>query len=574
MLKRQLDKTRNSVLMKMGLPVATMGLGMAMGYWASGWLKNSVPVQQPENEGRVLQKEEVPQKFERKITPGTELARLKQRYETRVASRLVERDLEDPAELPFWFRSYLRAQHPGLPKRGKYQYPLVAEQILDWMVDHPDLRVPTSAEKPAVRVRAAPSRTVRGGNINLSGLAEVNSESTVAVDYNHPQYVVAASNHPGGTWRQKQFWSEDGGATWNKTELPLATGSAFHSDPALAFTTTGDAWAATLGIDSSQSVIQVQLYKSVDHGATWTFNTTVSEGDSNDKEMIWIDNDPHSPNKDHIYVVWDVPGSGMRARISPDAGNTWGNIIALSNDGAIGSHVISGPDGEVYVGWPDTVSQELRVRKLNKDGTAFSSVKVIAKTNSSYEISIPSFCTRKTLIYLALGVDRSNGPRRGHVYAIWTDLNTKIVDPGCDGRGSDANTNIYISSSADGGNTWSTPKTILAKAGTDQFNPWLDVDSIDGSVHVIYYSTKNDPDRKKTDIYYVNSTDGGTTWFNETKVTTMMTDETDGISNRNQYGDYNGLAVFQSLAHPVWTDRRTGTPGGKEQIYTSGINQH
>jgi Neuraminidase (sialidase) len=131
-----------------------------------------------------------------------------------------------------------------------------------------------------------------------------------------------------------------------------------------------------------------------------------------------------------------------------------------------------------------------------------------------------------------------------------------------------------MSSSADGGNTWSAPKTILAQTKTDQFNPWLDVDPTEGTVHVIYYSTKNDPDRKKTDIYYVNSADGGTTWVNETKVTTMMTDETDAASNRNQYGDYNGLAVFQSFAHPVWTDRRTGTPGGNEQIYTSGIKQH
>lgn len=566
------DWIKASAFMRMRFPVA-MAMGMAMGYFANDWFKSSPPAQRPEPTTHVLQKQEVPQKFEREITPGTELARLKERYETRFASRLMARDLEDPAELPFWFRSYLRDQHPELPTEGKYQYPLVAEQILDWMLAHQDLKVPAIAQQAIAPVRRVGPRIATDGNINLTGLAEVNSESTVAVDFNHPQFVIAASNHPSGTWRQKQFWSVNGGTDWKKTELPLATGFAFHSDPSLAFASNGDAWAATLGIDSAQTVIQVQLYKSVDHGATWTFNTIVSEGNSNDKEMIWIDSDAHSPNKDHIYVVWDVPGQGMRARISPDGGNTWGNIITLSNDRAIGAHVISGSGGEAYVAWPDVASKELRIRKLNNDGTSFGPVKVIAKTNSAYEISIPSFCTRKALIYVTLAVDRSNGPRRGQVFAVWTDLNAKITDPGCDGRGSEANANIFMSSSADGGNTWSTPKPILAGAKTDQFNPWVDVDPNDGSVHVIYDSTRNDPDRKKTDIFYANSTDGGATWA-ETKVTTMMTDETETASNRNQYGDYNGLAVLQSLAHPVWTDRRAGTPGGKEQIYTSVIKQH
>ena len=53
-------------------------------------------------------------------------------------------------------------------------------------------------------------------------------------------------------------------------------------------------------------------------------------------------------------------------------------------------------------------------------------------------------------------------------------------------------------------------------------------------------------------------------------MTTQESDETAGQADLgNQYGDYNGLAVFKGLAHPVWTDRRAAA--GKEQVYTATI---
>jgi hypothetical protein len=31
------------------------------------------------------------------------------------------------------------------------------------------------------------------------------------------------------------------------------------------------------------------------------------------------------------------------------------------------------------------------------------------------------------------------------------------------------------------------------------------------------------------------------------------------------------MGVFRSRAHPVWTDRRAGVPGGKEQVFTAAV---
>ncbi len=514
-----------------------------------------------------------PTAWEVKIPEGTRLADLSKRYERRLA-RIPLRDLEDEGPYPIWFRAYLRENFPGLATRGEYQYPRVAAQILEWMMAHPDLEAPPPVGTRGASRSAAPTRTVAvGPNINITNLDERNSESFIAVDYSNPQFLVAGANNISGSGRQRQFWSADGGATWSSTELPLAPGSAFNSDPAVAWTTDGTAWAATLGINNLGTSVQVQVYKSTDRGATWSFVKTVSTGDNNDKELMWIDTHSTSPHKDNVYVAWDVPGGGMRFARSADKGATWSAVTDLSNDSAIGAHLATGPLGELYVAWPDVASREIRVRKSTDGGATFGPLTKIATTNDAYEVSIPAMCRRKVLIYVSVGIDRSNSPRKGWVYVAWTDRNGSASDPGCTGVTSASNSNVYLSRSIDGGNTWSTPVVVHADlASTDQFNQWMDVDPEDGSIHIIFYDTRDDSGRKRAHVYYVRSNDGGNTWVDETKVTTASTDETSSPADLgNQYGDYNGLVAYRSVAHPVWTDRRAGVPGGKEQIFTARL---
>lgn len=504
------------------------------------------------------------------VPANTRLAAIKTLYERR-RTRLPVRDLADQSPLPAWFRAYLRDNLPELPTTGKYQYPRVAAQILQWMLSHPDLQ----ATLPSMeRSRSVARMVAVGRNINLTNFDEVNSESFIAQDYNQPNFLIAAANNLTGSGRQKQFFSIDGGNTWTTTELPLAPGTAFHSDPALAFATDGTAWAATLGVDSMGTQLAVQVFKSEDHGATWTFVKTISTGSNNDKEMMWIDNSPSSPFKDNIYVAWDVPGRGMRFARSADKGRTWSSVMTLSDDSAIGAHLTSGPAGEVYVAWPDLSSRELRIRKSTDGAATFGPVVTIAMTNSSYEISIPGMCQRKVLVYLSVGADRSSGPRRGNTYAVWNDRDGMAADPGCAGTTLASTSNVYFSASSDGGNTWSTPRVIHTNPpNTDQFNPWMDVDLDDGTIHVMFYDTRDDPARRKTNIYYIASKDGGATWVNETKVSSEMTDETaSGADAGNQYGDYGGLVAFRNVAFPAWTDRRDTSSSTKEQIFTARVD--
>jgi hypothetical protein len=509
--------------------------------------------------------------WEIKMRSGTRLDSLRRRWANRLR-RLAAGDVEDRSPYPLWYRGWLRERFPGLPTSGPYQYPRVAAQILEWMASHQDFTVPPGTP-PGRSSEHGPARVaVIGTNVNVSNVNEIHSESFVAVNYADPSRLVAASNNISGSGRQKMFFSGDGGATWNSTELPLADGASFNSDPAVAWAPDGTAWSATLGIDLSGGV-KVQVFKSTTQGAAWAFVKTVSTGTNNDKELMWIDTDPSSPFKGNIYVVWDEVGNGMRFARSTDNGATWSAVTNLSSDVAVGAHLTTGPAGELYVAWPDVQSRAIKVRKSNDGGATFAAVRTIATTHGQFDVSIPAMCSRNVLIYVIVGVDRSSGTRRGNVYAAWDDRDGSAADPGCAGVTSTSNTNVYFSRSTDGGTTWSSPAIVGANpARTDQFNPWMDVDPTGGQIHTAYYDTRDDSTRHTANLFFIWSDDGGLTFKDERKVATAPTDETAaGADAGNQFGDYNGLAVYNSVSHPTWTDRRTGTPGGHEQIFTARI---
>src|SRR6185369_17807622 len=103
----------------------------------------------------------------------------------------------------------------------------------------------------------------------------------------------------------------------------------------------------------------------------------------------------------------------------------------------------------------------------------------------------------------------------------------------------------------------------------DQFNPFLAVDETNGTIGAIYYDTVNDPNRKKVDVFYQMSTDGGATWQAAVKVTSATTDETvTGADSGNQFGDYNSLSGYGNSFFPSWTDRRSNA---KEEIWTAKV---
>jgi hypothetical protein len=509
-----------------------------------------------------------------KVVPGTALERLIRDNQDFQMLRPDER--RDHRGLPPWLRVYWRKGHPELvysasdPTGG---YPYVLKEILEWMVSHQELR-PSSADEPA-----APEQLVAtaGGNLRVSGAqTSPRSESAIAISRQNTNRIIGACNNISASGQQAQFFSTDGGATWGQSFLPLVGKDSFHSDPAVDWTSDGTAWSTTIGIHGNS--LGMRAYKSIDGGATWTFDATFSgKQHATDKDMMWVDHSSASPFRDQIYAIWHDGRPAFVNRRTGPAGS-WQTPIQVSGGEtlgtAIGGDIKTNGAGDVFAFWPATGNSRIIVAKSTDGGASFGVPNVIATTSGSFDIGIPAMDSRRALIYVAAGAFSTS--LLNNVYASWTDLtgaagcNLPADEPGAN-TSSPCKIRIWFARSTNGGVTWSVPVMLNNQPSlNDQFNQWLTVDENDGRIGVIYYDTVNDPSRLKTDVWYQSSSDGGVTWSAAVKVTTAETNETvAGADSGNQYGDYNGLSGFLGKFFPSWTDRRDLT---FEEIWTAPIS--
>jgi hypothetical protein len=528
--------------------------------------------------------------------PGSELDKLIRQNQD--FGKLKDKDADDPI-VPPWLKVYWRKGHPEAnydndndPTEG---YPLVLKEVLEWMMSHQDLKPgqPSASMAPGRNFGDldadddAPTHpkvgrfgsivaltATAGTNVRESGAqSNARSESDIRINFWNPSKIIAASNNISGSGTQGEYYSSDGGVTWGQTNLPLASGDSFHSDPTVEWTSDGTAWSSTMGINGS--TLKVQSYRSANGGATWTFDGTISGTQTNtDKQMEWADHSGTSAFANNIYVIWH---NGNPAFMNRRTSSGWGAPIQVSDSQAtgtcIGADVKTNSAGDVFGFFPDTGSRGLFVVKSTNGGTSYGTPVKLVTTYDSYDIGVPSFSSRRILLYVSGGAYK-NGTTN-NVYALWTDLSgdtgctTATNEPGTN-VSSTCKTRIWFSRSTDGGATWSARVKLNNQSGlNDQFNQFLAVDETNGNLGAIYYDTVADSGRKKVDVYYQMSTDGGATWQAAVKVTTAMTDETTaGADSGNQFGDYNSLSGYGNAFFPTWTDRRNN---GSEEVWTAKI---
>jgi hypothetical protein len=519
-----------------------------------------------------------------RVVPGSALEHLIRANQN--VRLLRPEEARDKLGLPLWVRVLWRKSHP----EGRYSaddpsggYPRVLREVYHWMLAHQDLRpgLPEADSPPPNQ------KTLVGTNLRISGLlSNPRSESDIRINYWDDTKVIAASNNLGGSGRQAQFYSSDGGATWGRTLLPLRSPDDFHSDPTVDWTSDGTAWATAMGLEIVQPPpnllidARMRAYKSTNNGQTWTFDDTFSGTQTGtDKQMMWVDHSAASPWADYIHTIWhDGPTVYMNRRTGPSG--SWGasplQVSGAETTGTgIGADVKTNAEGDVFGFWPDTGSQGIYVVQSTDGGSSYGAPAQIATTYDTYEIILPSFSGRRALIYVTAGTFQDDD--RDNVYAAWTDLSGETdcddpsEEPGTDAS-SDCKSRIWFSRSTDGGATWSAPAMINHQSSrNDQFNPWMAVDEENGAIAIVYYDTVDDANRLKTDLWYQVSFDDGQTWTPAVKVTTAQTDETASSADAdNQYGDYNGLSGLARKFLPSWTDRRNNA---REEIWTAKIDE-
>jgi hypothetical protein len=357
----------------------------------------------------------------------------------------------------------------------------------------------------------------------------------------------------------------------------------FASDPSVAWDTRGNVYFGYIvvffGNQSYSSITgtEMAVARSGDGGRSWTatyFNFQSGSAKFNDKPYITVDTNPASPLRDTIYAAWDTATGGSSSSNailvsrSTDRGSTFSQPVTASttlggSHQVIGANPFVGPDGTLYVAWNDILQNTIAESSSSNGGHTFGPTHVVATKQAAFDVGIPSMNTRRALIYPACGADTSMGASRGTLYCSWIDTTA-------------ANgTDVFLSRSTDGGSTWSSPRRVNddpSGVANDQFNQWLSVDPIDGSVNLSWNDTRNDPTHVSTDIYYGRSTTAGLSFAPNIRVTSAPTDESCcGANLGNQYGDYEGIAALGGTVHPVWTDRRASVSDLDEEVFTATL---
>jgi len=148
-------------------------------------------------------------------------------------------------------------------------------------------------------------------------------------------------------------------------------------------------------------------------------------------------------------------------------------------------------------------------------------------------------------------LERANGfpqiamdPKSKRLYVTWSDYRNGDLD-------------VFIATSENGGKRWSTPVRVNNDPihnGAEQFFQWLAVDPTDGSINVLFYDRRGDPQNRKQIVVLARSGDGGRSFSNY-----AWTDEPFEASGVF-FGDYSGIAAYGGRVYGIWAEKPVPAP--------------
>jgi hypothetical protein len=388
-------------------------------------------------------------------------------------------------------------------------------------------------------------------NVQISRPGGDPEEVSIAVNPADPDNIIAGAN------LRYSYYSTDGGATWQQSQLPTGT----WGDPCLIFDADGRAFYAhlTYGWDA------ITVRKSTDGGKTWPTSVklfgpssdsaragSLENSSLQDKEWLIADMTT-GPHRGNIYATWtdftkygsveSKDSSVIVFARSTDHGDTferWVRVSDKAGDAIDSDNTMEGAvpavglNGEVYVAWAGP--NGLYFDRSFDAGATWGTDKVISDFPGGWDFPVGGLY-RANGLPITLADISPTSPHRGTVYVNWADH-----------RNGDAD--VFIMKSTDRGSTWSAPIRVNDDTignGRPQFFTWAAVDPVSGELVVVFYD-RREHDDDSTDVYMARSTDGGATFRNE-KISALPFLP----SERVFMGDYNCVSVYNGRIRPIWT---------------------
>ncbi|MCX6304379.1 MAG: T9SS type A sorting domain-containing protein [Bacteroidetes bacterium] len=397
-----------------------------------------------------------------------------------------------------------------------------------------------------------------------------NDENVVLNSNNSSSWISGYAENPYGA---DALYSLDNGQDWGGSTDGVNGNNA--GDPSTAIGLNGWWYVGRITGDYGQAVSY-----SKDQGKTWKrvkvgYGPTAGIG-LLDKNHLWVDNSPDSPYKGYIYDAWTnfIPGNPDTNQVeivrSADHGLTWSSphnisAAALALKLNHGVNLQTGPNGEVYAAWSiydSWPSDETAIgftKSVDGGGIFMPATRIISNIKG-----IRASMTGKNMrvsSFPCMAVDNSNGPNRGTIYLVWSNVGYPGVNTGSD-------IDLYLIRSSDGGSTWSAPVRVNqdpAGLGKQHYLPWMACDRVTGGVCVVYYDDRN-VDSTSAAVFVSSSYDGGNSWTDmQVSDYTFTPEPIPGLAF-SYFGDYIGIQSDNMKVYPVWTDNHHS---GRAMAYTS-----
>jgi len=397
----------------------------------------------------------------------------------------------------------------------------------------PDVAADDPTPAPA-SVPFSPNVRVNSGNPTYAYQVEptmaINSQGRIFVGWKE------AFTHNGGGQRVSFSYSTDEGASWAPNVLmPLHT-YRMQSDPWITVAANDRVFFSRIEYNGTSVPGGIAITETID-GVTWGPNLLL------DDAPRFADKQTHANDAaGNVYMVWnsDLVASGdyqLEFSRSDDGGATWSPHVLVPDDGNghLGGFVQVHPDRTVLVTWWSWITRNVWFDRSTDGGATWGAdVRVNDMAGSA---DSPLNSDPPVLPAMAVAPN-------GTIYVVWNDYRN-----GRPGGVPNGDFDIMFSRSDDGGSTWSPTRRLNDDATTNrQWMPDLALDPF-GGIHAAWMDDRNGGH----DVYYVNSTDGGTTWGPNVRVT-----DTSTPLSFTRPGDYLAIESDRNgHVYVAWTDGRS-----------------
>ena len=418
---------------------------------------------------------------------------------------------------------------------------------------------------------AQPRRTFANYRIFPSSVPQTEPVVTVHPT-NPDTMCVASRTVNGAWGSEGVYVTTNGGTTWPwPIGSDSCKGQSIDNhggDPGVAFHQSGSLILTHIG----SVFRGLYSHYSTDLGRTWSNAYTIFYQDIqpvDDKgQTTAIDNNPASPFYGRLYTAWAIVGSPFTilSSYSTNGAQTWTTPTTANPSPPArcsGTFTTVGLNGKVYVNWVGIAA----VSPFAEDfvGLAMSTNGGVnwRVTQNAYDMNgILGIYPSKNNIRLnglpQLDIDRSGGPRNGWLYIATGEKNLAPA-------GSDPD--IILHRSTDDGVTWSSGIRVNQDPlnnGKFQFFPAVDVDS-QGGLNIIYYDDRN-TSADSSEMFLSRSLDGGNTW-SEWVISGHRFKPTP-LQPSGYMGDHIALTSVGNILWPFWMDNSSGI----YQIWTCPID--